>query len=84
MPIQYAEGDEPRAIFEGRCAAEEADALLEWLRHTYEPVADLKSCTGLHTALIQLLVGTKLRISHLPVDALLAGLLAHDKLEVKP
>ena len=84
MPIRYAEGDEPCAIFEGRCTAEEADTFLEWLRRTFEPVADLKGCTDLHTALIQLLVGAKLRIAHLPSDALLAGLLNNPELKVMP
>jgi hypothetical protein len=84
MPIQYAEGDEPCAIFEGRCIAEDADTFLEWLRRTYDPVVDLKSCTDLHTALMQLLVGAKLRIVQFPPDALLAGLLTDHNTEVMP
>jgi hypothetical protein len=76
MPIRYADGDEPCAIFEGRCVAEDADGFLEWLRRTYDPAADLRSCTDLHTALMQLLLGAKLRITQPPSDTLLAGLLA--------
>ena len=82
MAIRYVAGEEPCATFEGRCVAEDAEAFLEWLRRTYEPVADLRSCTDLHTALMQLLLGTKVRISQLPSDALLAGLLAGPNLKV--
>ena len=76
MPIRYAEGDEPCAIFEARCVAEEADTLLEWLRRTYQPAADLRGCTDLHTALMQLLLGATPRIEAFPSDPLLAGPLA--------
>lgn len=84
MPIQYIEGDEPCASFEGRCVAEDTDTFLDWLRRTYDPTVDLTSCTDLHTALMQLLIGTKLRITQLPPDALLAGLLANHTLERMP
>jgi hypothetical protein len=84
MPIQYAEGDEPYAIFEGRCVVEEADTFLEWLRNSYDPVADLGVCTDLHTALLQLLLGPKVRIARMPPDALLAGLLNDQRREVTP
>ena len=74
MPIQFVESDEPRAIFEGRCVAEDADGFLDWLRRTYDPAVDLRSCTDLHTALMQLLLATKVRVTQLPSDPILARL----------
>ncbi len=84
MPIQYTEGEDACAVFEGRCIAEEADNFLEWLRRTYDPSVDLASCTDVHTALFQLLIGAGLRIAQFPPDALLAGLLADRNLKATP
>lgn len=77
MPILYpAEGGEACAAFEGRCAPEEADALLEWLRRTPAPAADLHSCDDLHTALVQLLLAARVRLVTPPRDPFLAACLA--------
>jgi hypothetical protein len=73
MPIQYRENE---AVFEGRCEPEEADALLEWLRRTPEPAADLGTCLDLHTALAQLLLAACVRIAAAPPDRFLAACLA--------
>jgi hypothetical protein len=55
---------------------------VEWLRRTYEPVADLAACTDLHSALMQVLLATRLPVSQLPADAFLAGLLADNRQKV--
>jgi len=72
MPIQYRED---QAVFEGRCEPEEADALLEWLRRTPEPKADLGACVDLHTALAQLLLVAAVRVATPPPDRFLAACL---------
>lgn len=74
MPIRYA--DSGPALFSGRCAPEEADALLQWLRETPDPSADLAACDDLHTALLQLLLAARVRIAAPPPDPWLAGVLA--------
>jgi hypothetical protein len=80
MPIHYRDD---RAVFEGRCEPEEADALLEWLRLASAPAADLSACQDLHTALAQLLIAARVRLAAAPPDRLLEACLcnatAHDK-----
>jgi hypothetical protein len=73
MPIQYRD---TMAVFEGRCDPEEADGLLDWLRCTAEPTADLGACQDLHTALAQLLLAARVRLTSPPTDNLLADCLA--------
>lgn len=75
MPIRYAEEPAPRAVFEGDCAPEEADQLLDWLRATPRPVVDLGGCEALHTALAQLLVVARVQLAVPPANALLAACL---------
>lgn len=53
MPIRF-EGETAR--FTGDCAVDEAPPLAEWLEAAAKPRADLAACTGLHTALLQLLL----------------------------
>jgi hypothetical protein len=72
MPISYADDC---AVFAGHCAPEEAEALLDWLRRTPDPGADLGACSGLHTALAQLLLAARARLVAPPADPLLAGCL---------
>jgi len=92
MPIRYGgEGDTPGAIFTGHCAPEEADALLEWLRRTPAPRADLAACDGLHMALAQLLLAGRATIDPPPPDPTLASCLragapgvGRDSAEVSP
>ena len=75
MPIRYAEDSPPTAVFEGHCAPEEADGLLEWLRRTSEPAANLRACEAPHTALVQLLLAAKVRLAAAPADPILAACL---------
>jgi hypothetical protein len=82
MPIRYVDGDEPCAFLDGRVIAEDAEAFLEWLRRTYDPAVDLRSCTDPHTALMQLLLGARVRIVQLPSDPMLAGCLADNDSKV--
>ncbi|CCG42350.1 hypothetical protein [Magnetospirillum molischianum] len=52
MPIRI---EHNLVIFDGICSVEEALPLLEHLREHRETEIDLKSCTHLHTALLQTL-----------------------------
>ncbi|TCZ65000.1 hypothetical protein [Roseicella aquatilis] len=70
MPISYAGN---RAEFTGRCIAEEADALLDWLRGTPDAAVDLGGCDDLHTALAQLLLVARVPLVSPPNDPCLAA-----------
>lgn len=75
MPIHYTDNGPATAIFEGSCAPEEADALLEWLRRTPAPAADLRAVGEPHTALVQLLLAARVRVAAPPADPILAACL---------
>jgi hypothetical protein len=75
MPIVFASGPSPRAVFSGACVPDEADALLEWLRATPDAAADLGTCESLHTALAQLLMAARVGLAPPPPDAVLANCL---------
>lgn len=72
MPIRF---DDTIARFEGLCTIEEAEALHAWLREAEAPQADLATCTGLHGALLQLLLRRPPVLLAPPADPLLAALL---------
>jgi hypothetical protein len=76
MPIRYAEGDEPCAAFQATCVPEEADLLLEWLRRTHQPAADLSACREIHSALFQLLLAGRVQLVAPPGDTILAECLS--------
>ena len=80
MPIRYTDNSPATAIFEGNCAPEEADALLEWLRRTPAPAADLRAVGEPHTALVQLLLAARVQMIAPPNDPVFAACLdAHLK-----
>jgi len=54
------------------CGVEEALALLEHLTTTPPPAVDLRGCTHLHTALVQVLAACRPRTVAPPDDAFLA------------
>jgi hypothetical protein len=72
MPIAFLND---RAVFGGRCAPEEADTLLDWLRRTPGGAVDLGGCPDLHTALAQVLLAARPRMLVAPPDPLLAACL---------
>jgi hypothetical protein len=75
MPLRYPDDDPSCVRFEGSCAPEEAETLLEWLRRTPAPAADLSACSDLHMALAQLLLAARVRLCAPPPDAVLAACL---------
>jgi hypothetical protein len=69
MPLRLARN---RLHLDGTCGAEDALALLEHLTGPKPPKLDLRHCTHLHTALVQVLAAY--RPAHIvpPEDAFLA------------
>jgi hypothetical protein len=61
------------ARFEEVCSIEEALPLLEFLKITKAPKVDLRHCSYLPTALLQLLLLARPHITAYPEDAKLAG-----------
>jgi len=68
MPIRF---EESVAVFEGACAVDEAMALAEWLDGREAARVDLGRCTGLHTALLQLLLVARAEVAVEPEDGFL-------------
>jgi hypothetical protein len=63
------------AIFDGTCAVEEAEPLLDWLRLTAAPQVDLSRCDHVHTSILQTLLALRPVIAAASPDALLVQLL---------
>ncbi len=68
MPIEYRE---KIAVFEGQCALEEVEVLMNWLENGPEGTIDLSRCDGLHGALLQVLIAAQRPVSVPPDDAFL-------------
>ncbi|WP_372981788.1 hypothetical protein [Marinobacter sediminum] len=60
------------ARLEQDCTADEAELLLEWLIKTPAGKLNLKYCTSLHTAVLQVMLACRAQISHLPEEPRLA------------
>lgn len=69
MPITFTK---TQARFQNTCTVEEALPLLEFLNKAKAPKVDLAACTYLHTALLQLLLMARPRISAPPSDPVVA------------
>lgn len=54
------------AVFSDICVIEEAELLVEWLAKTPKGKVNLKACSHLHTALLQVLMVTKVKVSSAP------------------
>ncbi|MFT5716807.1 MAG: hypothetical protein ACI9T7_000985 [Oleiphilaceae bacterium] len=63
MPIKFKK---TVAVCENLCTIEEAENLLAWLLDTPKGKVNLKKCTGLHTAIYQVLMALNPPISALP------------------
>ena len=73
MPVSFHGAT---ATFAGDCTVEEAGPLTEWLLAHPKGRAQLRTCTGLHAALLQTLMALRPAIVALPVAADLAGVIA--------
>jgi len=70
MPINYKK---TVAVLDGHCQIEEAEVLLEWLLEHPKAKLNLKGCTQIHTAVLQVLMASAAVISIWPEDALISA-----------
>lgn len=68
------------ARLEQDCGAEDAEALLEWLLGNPTAKINLKYCTHMHAAIVQVLLAARPSISHWPDNEALANLLEATRL----
>ena len=64
------------AVLKGTCTVEEAERLLEWLVEHPGGKVNLKDCEHLHTAVLQVLMATRPRVSAEPQDPFLRDVVA--------
>jgi hypothetical protein len=69
MPLVY---EKNMARFVDACTVEEAMEFQEWLGGVKAPRVDLSACTHLHTALFQVLLAARPKLSAPPQDPFLA------------
>jgi hypothetical protein len=74
MAIRYARA---HAHFEARCAVEEALDLVQFLTKHPRAKVSLAKCTGMHGALLQVILALRPAIASLPADPLLARLVGN-------
>ena len=72
MPMTIEDGI---ARLSGTCPIEEAEALAQFLAATPDARLDLAGCTGLHSALLQVVLAAAPAILAAPADPFLAALL---------
>jgi hypothetical protein len=61
------------AHFSDTVGVEEAEVLLAWLQLHPQPTLDLKACTHLHAALVQVLMAARIPVAAWPQDAALTA-----------
>ncbi len=59
------------AVLEGAVTVEEAEPLAAWLRETSGARVNLRKCTHLHTAVLQSLLASGVKVSIPPADPFL-------------
>lgn len=72
MALRFGEGE---VHFDDHCVVEDAMPLLAFLEAEADPQVRLAHCTGMHTALIQVLAAIRPRIGSWPAAPGLARLL---------
>ena len=69
MPLRFSK---QVAYLEDECSSDDAERLLEWLLEHPTGKVNLKTCRGLHTAVLQVLLAAAPGITVKPGDADLA------------
>ncbi|OYU92471.1 MAG: hypothetical protein CFE45_23120 [Burkholderiales bacterium PBB5] len=69
MPVRYLK---KHAALEGQVSADDAEALGQWLRDQNAPVVHLGKCDQVHSAVLQVLMALRPRVSAPPADPWLA------------
>ena len=59
------------ATLTGVCPIEDAEPLLEWMHANRDGRVQLESCTGMHAAVLIVLMATKPQIAGMPADPIL-------------
>lgn len=67
--------DHGRVTLEGQVTVEDAEALLQALRATADPVVDLAACEHIHAAALQVLLALRPKLASAPADAALRAVL---------
>jgi hypothetical protein len=70
MSVQMPQRD--RIVLDGVCPSEDAETLLQRLLASPSAVVDLRSCQGLHTAVIQVLLAAEPTLHMPPPDGEIA------------
>ncbi|MBG7621617.1 hypothetical protein I5R65_19275 [Herbaspirillum sp. AP02] len=73
MSIEYIED---LAVFRDVASGEDAEALLGWLQDRPQAKLDLRDCTHIHPATLQVLLATQVEIRDWPQELSLRGWLA--------
>jgi hypothetical protein len=73
MPLRFAKNT---VVFEEVCAVEEALPLLEFLQAHPTARVNLRACTHMHTAILQVLMALAPKVAALPTEAFLQRWLA--------
>jgi len=69
MPISYKK---TVAVLEGHCGIDEAETLLGWLLENPKGKLNLKRCSHLHTAVLQVMMALSPKVSAWPEDPTIA------------
>lgn len=69
MPIRFGKNS---VTLEGACTVEEALPLLEYLQEHGKAKVAMRTCTHLHSAVLQVLMATRPTLSSVPEDEFLA------------
>ena len=72
MPFSYENG---LALAKGVIGVEEAETLLQWRKANPAGMIDLSQCSHLHTAALQVVMATKIKVAAVPEDEKLAALM---------
>ncbi len=65
MPIEY---NKRVAIFQGVVGVDDAEPLLEWLQKKPSAKLDLRACTHIHPANLQVLMASNPTVAHWPAS----------------
>jgi hypothetical protein len=68
MPVRRVK---PTLFLEGECGYADAEVVLGWLSEGSRALVDLRACTHLHAAVLQVLLAARVRVKRAPRDPFL-------------
>ena len=75
MTIRYLK---KHAALEGTVTVEDAETLAQWLQKQAAPAVHMGKCEHLHGAVLQVLLALRPKVTAMPADPKLAGVLQAD------